>query len=286
MNFWAPYEAIVHLGAIPVLIDIEPKSLQMCFDSFTKTHKTLGFDAAIFVHLFGWTSSKLDDFRNFCKDRNLKLVEDGAQAFGVTFHDRSVFADADIATLSFYPAKVLGGASDGGAILTKSDTFAQKMRSLCNHGRSGHYSYQYVGWNSRMGGLNASFLLRMLEHIDEALATRKKALTYYRELFANEDAVTLYGPPAGVCENGYLAVLTAHNVDGDTLAGRLHERGIGCARTYPQTLDQQPPAKNALKASDLSHSHWFSKYVLNLPLFANITKDECTLAAEALKESL
>ena len=286
MNFWAPYEAIVQLGAVPVLIDIALDDLQMCFPSFTKTHKTLGFDAAIFVHLFGWTSSKLADFRTYCKEHSIKLVEDGAQAFNVRVNGRSVFRDADIATISFYPAKVLGGASDGGGITAQDPEIANRMRSLCNHGRSEHYDYQYVGWNSRMGGLNACFLLCMLKQIDEAIASRQKALHYYSDFFAGNDCIKMYTPPTGVTSNGYLAVITCKNVDGDTLVARMKERDIACARTYPKTLDQQLPAKDALKASDLSNSHWFSKQVINLPVFSGITEKEYERAAHALQESL
>ena len=90
---------------------------------------------------------------------NIILIEDGAQAFGsLLANNESIFHNAAISTLSFYPAKVLGGAGDGGAILTQNDDYAQKARQLANHGRSEHYSYDYVGWNSRLDALQAAYL--------------------------------------------------------------------------------------------------------------------------------
>ena len=65
-TFWAPFEAIVQLGATPILIDIDPDDLQMSYEAFVKAYDTYKFDGAIMVHMYGWTSAKLKEIRGFC----------------------------------------------------------------------------------------------------------------------------------------------------------------------------------------------------------------------------
>ena len=284
MTFWAPYEAIVQIGAIPVLVDIDPDDLQMSFEEFKDGHSKFKFDAAILVHLFGWTSARLQEFRSFCGEENILLLEDGAQSFGVKSNGQSIYTGATLSTISFYPAKVFGGSGDGGGIMTPDPTIDEKIRALCNHGRAGHYTYDYVGWNCRMGGLNGHYMNHMLDIIDELIEDRVKAEQFYKDFFSDyPDHVRVHGAPSGVEGNGYLSMITGIKTSGDEFAAGLKEKGIGCARTYPQTLCQQPPAFKALRTSDLKHSQEFSQKVINLPLFAGITMEECKASAEALQ---
>ncbi len=287
MTFWAPFEAIVLAGAEPVLVDINPDDLQMDFAEFKSGHEKFRFDAAIFVHLFGWTSGQLQELRDYCNQEGIRLLEDGAQAFQVAFNGESVFKRAELATISFYPAKVLGASGDAGGITTQNPKIGEALRALTNHGRAGHYTYDYVGWNARMGGLQASFLRQMLTKIDDYVASRLRAHSYYCEFFsAYPDLCRVFGPPPQVSGNGYLSVIQSLKSSGDALAAELNKKGIGCARTYPQTLCEQPPAQNALRTSNLRHSQVFSRQVINLPLFAGITDEECEFSARALLEAL
>lgn len=284
LTFWATFEAVAQLGATPVLVDIDPDDLQMSLIEFKAAHDAHRFDAALLVHLYGWTSGRLEEFRTFCSGRNIGLVEDGAQCFGVEAFGSPILERAEIATLSFYPAKVIGGAMDGGAVTMQKKEHETFVRSICNHGRSDHYSYAHVGWNSRMGGIQAAFLGSVLDHVSEILASRRKAATFYRERFANEKRIRVYGPPPGIVENGYLNVLTVDGKKGQEIVDALKAAGIGCARTYPEPMDAQPPAKTvgAIAHGDLRHSRRVCESVVNLPLFYGIREDECETSARAL----
>jgi dTDP-4-amino-4,6-dideoxygalactose transaminase len=284
LTFWATYEAIAQLGAVPVLVDVDSEDLQMSLTELGRAHEAHPLDAAILVHLFGWTSARLRDIRAFCAERRIRLLEDGAQGFGVTFDERPVLADADVGTLSFYPAKVIGGAMDGGAITMRAPEREAHVRSLCNHGRSDHYSYADVGWNSRMGGLQAAFLERVLARAGAIVAQRRAAVEAYRARLASAPRVKVWGPPPGVRENGYLCVVTVDGVPGKSIAEALQARGIGAGRTYPETLDIQPPAKHAVRVGDLRVSRAFTDAVVNLPLFYGITEQEISRSADALLE--
>jgi dTDP-4-amino-4,6-dideoxygalactose transaminase len=286
LTFWATFEAIAQLGATPVLVDVDPDDLQTSLPALVSAHETHRFDAAIFVHLYGWTSARLREIRAFCKERNVALLEDGAQCFGVDAFGEPVLAGAELGTLSFYPAKVVGGAMDGGAITVRTDERAAYVRSMCNHGRADHYSYAHVGWNSRMGGLQAAFLSAVVAELPGILASRRKAAAFYRERLAGKKKIRVYGPPAGVIETGYLNVVTVDGMSGQAVVDALKAKGIGAARTYPQSMDVQPPAKaaGAILHGDLAVSRGFCDRVVNLPLFYGIREDECEAAARALLE--
>jgi dTDP-4-amino-4,6-dideoxygalactose transaminase len=284
LTFWATFEAVAQLGGVPVLVDIDPDDLQMSVSELASAHDAHRIDAAVFVHLYGWTSARLHELRAFCREREIALVEDGAQSFGVEASGEPVLAKADGATLSFYPAKVVGGAMDGGAITMQAEEREARARSLCNHGRAGHYTHAHVGWNSRMAEVQAAFLSRVLDEAPPILAARRATAAFYRERLKENRAIRVYGPPRGVVENGYLNVLTVEGRSGASIASALEAAGIGCARTYPETLDAQPPAKRAgaIAHGDLRWSRAFSASVVNLPLFFGIRDDEREAAARAL----
>lgn len=285
LTFWATYEAVAVLGAIPVLVDIDPDDLQMSFTEFAKAHEAHRFEAAALVHLYGWASARLADFRTFCKERNIGLLEDGAQCFGVEVAGEPVLAKATVGTLSFYPAKVVGGAMDGGAITLQSEEHEKLVRSLCNHGRADHYAYAHVGWNSRMGGVQAAFLSAVLDLVPDILSSRRKAAEHYRKALSGHAKIRTYAPPAGILENGYLNVLTVQGRGGQEIVDALKTKGIGAARTYPEPMDAQPPTKGvAIPFGSLEHSRALCKNVVNLPLFYGIREEECDASVKALLE--
>lgn len=284
LTFWATFEAVAQLGATPVLLDVDPDDLQMSLAELKAAHDVHRFDAAMLVHLYGWASGQLREIRAFCKERGIALLEDGAQCFGVEAFGEPVLAGATVSTLSFYPAKVVGGAMDGGAITMQTKEQEHLVRSLCNHGRSDHYSYAHVGWNSRMGGLQAAFLSRILDELPGILESRRTAARAYREALASVPKVKVYGPPAGVVENGYLNVLTVDGKKGQEIVDALKAAGVGAARTYPEPMDMQPPAKRAgaIAHGDLRVSRAICERVVNLPLFYGIREDERATAVKAL----
>lgn len=282
LTFFATYEAIAQLGAEAVLIDVDAADLHLDLDELAEAHDAEPIDAVVLPQLFGWCAARTAELRAFCRERGIALVEDSAQAFGVELDGRSIFAEAPLATLSFYPAKVLGAAGDAGAICCADPAWAERLRVLRNHGRAAHYRFSEVGWNSRMSAPNAAFLRRMLARREVILDARRAALAHYAARFADAPRVHLSRGPERARGNGYLAVVTVDGLDGDALAEGLRERGIGCARTYPETIADQAPARDAARVSDLSRSRAFCERVVNLPLFYGITEEELDESADAL----
>ncbi len=288
LTFWATFEAVAQLGAIPVLVDIDPDDLQMSLAELRSAHDAHRLDAAVLVHLYGWASSRLREIRAFCQARAIALIEDGAQSFGVEASGEPLLAQAAVATLSFYPTKVVGGAMDGGALALQSQEQASLVRALSNHGRSGHYQHEHVGWNCRMGEVQAAFVARVLGQLPSILQSRRAAAAWYRKRLEHERRIKVHGPPEGIVENGYMNVITVEGRDAEAIVAALAADGIQAARTYPRTLADQPPARDAgaIAHGDLRWSRGFCRRVLNLPLFFAIREDECEAAARTLLGAL
>lgn len=275
LTFWAPIEAVLQLGGIPILIDMDADDLQINFNEYKVAFDKFRFKFAIICHLYGWASEKIKEFRKFSLENDILLLEDGAQSFGVLDGDKPIYSSAKISTISFYPAKVLGASGDGGGIFTNDNGLADKCLQLINHGRKDHYSYDTIGWNGRMANTSAVFVLKMLNIIDEVIKTRLKAIEYYNNFFSDyRNLIKVFNPPSNIKSNGYLSVFLSPNKSGDEIVSFLSKHNIGAARTYPETMDSQRPLRDAPRISDLKISKDFCKKVFNLPLFGYITEKE------------
>lgn len=270
-TFWATFEAVVNVGATPSTVDINPVDLQMDFGLFQKAAAELKPKAAIIAHLYGWASAQLKELRDFCREKKIILIEDGAQCYGVKINGDSIYKDAVVSTISFYPAKVFGGAGDGGAVLTSDDKIAAAVRSLANHGREAHYAHGSCGWNSRMDTFQAAFLNLSHPHLPARLKDRMHWAAKYREAFP-QYAVKA---PAGIQENGYLTALRLTPQLREKLSAALKEKGIGFSIVYPDAVHAQKGGEPYLKkAFGGQEALALSRAVISLPLFPYMTQAE------------
>jgi dTDP-4-amino-4,6-dideoxygalactose transaminase len=155
-TFMATIEAIAHVGATPVVVDIDPHTY--CMDpralAAAITHRTR---AVIPVHVFGHPCN-MDEIVDLCEPRRLKIVEDACQAHGARWHGERVGGLGDAAAFSFYMSKNLAGYGDGGMITTKSDDVAQRLRALRDHGQAERGVFGEIGYNSRLDEVQAAIL--------------------------------------------------------------------------------------------------------------------------------
>ena len=284
-TFWATFEAVVNCGARVVTVDVDLSDLQMDFELFAKAVDEYQPKAAILVHLYGWGSARLADFRALCRDRELPLIEDAAQAFGCKLDGKPIFEGAELATISFYPATVLGSCGDAGAVLARDADTAATIRQLGNHGRTSHYGHGLIGWNSRLGGYDAAYLNLSLDYIDRRLDDRRRLAKRYHE--ARDGHIEMVGPPNGYEGNGYLNVCLPSIDDRERIAGHLKERGIGTGQVYPGAMSKQPGAGEHLHARvGGEKADELCRRVLNLPLFAYMSDDEQDEVVNAVIEAI
>ena len=283
MTFWATFEAAVNVGATPITVDVNRETCHWDFDTFKEAVDKFNPKAAVMVHLYGWASPDTTKIRDYAKEKNVILIEDGAQCFGTKVDGKSVLGEALISTTSFYPAKVLGASGDAGAVFTNDEELAKTVRILGNHGRTDHYSHGLVGWNSRIGSYEALFLNHSLKHIDARLDSRREAVKFYQEQLSGLPLKVVTSAD-NVDENGYCAVaMIDPNLRGD-LIDTLKSKNVGFGTIYPGAMSLQSGADKYIGGKiDNSNADYISKAVLNLPCFAYITKEELQYVVDTVK---
>lgn len=274
LTFWATCEAVVTVGAEPVILDIELDTFSIDPQLLENFLKKSQVKALILVNLYGGASKHINEISSMCKNYGVFLIQDNAQAYGVKFKGESIFKNyADICTTSFYPAKVLGAAGDAGAIFSNNDELALKARMIANHGRKDHYSYDYFGYNSRIDVMQASYLMYKLQVIDLEIKSRVYTnITYHN--YIDNAALKIFSFPEEISGNGYLNVMLLNSKEQRiSMEDCLKRNGIGYGRVYPETISEQSICKK-FQVISKGNAEMISKTILNLPLFPGITDDE------------
>lgn len=274
MTFWATFEAIVNVGAVPYVIDVSRETLHLTLASVKEGVEKFKPKALLLVHLYGWACPETLEIRKYCQEQNVILVEDCAQAIGTKIKGESLLAGAPVSTTSFYPAKVLGASGDAGAVFTTDQKVAETTKILLNHGRIGHYDHGMIGWNSRLGAYEASFMLEAIKHLDAKIASRRHAVQEYQKRITHP-LIRTVKPSGDVWETGYCAVALMTPESRPAFIEYLKKHEIGYGVIYPGAMSMQPGAA-AHVGGKISHGHadWIAKSVINFPAFAYITQEE------------
>lgn len=186
-TYIATAEVISLLKLKPVLCDVDSKT----FNIGLKNVKKLVSDKTkviIPVHLYG-QSADMEDLVNYCKEKNIHIIEDNAQAFGSDYYFsngtvRKTGTIGDIGTTSFFPSKNLGCYGDGGAIFTDNHFLAEKIKMIANHGQEKKYYHKLTGCNSRLDSIQAGILDIKLKYIDNYNLSRKTMADNYDKAFS------------------------------------------------------------------------------------------------------
>lgn len=261
-------------GATPVLVDIDPRTFNICADALeeaierTIKEGRLTPKVIIPVDLFGQPAN-YRRIEEIAKKYNLLILEDGAQGFGGAINGRRACSFGDAATTSFFPAKPLGCYGDGGAIFTNSDELANTLRSIRAQGRSleDKYDNRAVGVNSRLDTLQAAILLPKLEaFIDYELDAINRVAEQYTERLS--DIVQTPYVPEGYYSSWAQYTITLENREQrDALQRHLKEQGIPSMVYYPRPLHAQTVfADLGQDAAYFPHSKKAAETVLSLPM--------------------
>lgn len=177
----------VHLNAVPVFVDVEPRNY--CMDpAAVEAAITPRTRAVIPVHL-GSSVADLDRILEIARKHGLIVVEDCAHAHGAAWRGRGVGSWGDFGSFSFQSSKLMT-SGEGGAIITSNDEYAKKCMSLVNCGRKGpgydDFEGFLFGWNNRLSDLQVAVLKAQVERLHEATLRRAQAYGYFRDLLHAE----------------------------------------------------------------------------------------------------
>lgn len=278
-TFIATVEAILLVGARPVFVDVDPETAWLDLDQL-EAHITPRTVAVIPVHLYGHIGD-MDRLRWICDRYGLAIIEDACQAHGARFRGRRAGTLGHIACFSFYPTKNWGGLGDAGMVITADPDLARRCRMLRNHGRSTHHEHLLTGFNFRMDEFQAAFLRTKLRHVDRWIARRNQIVRTYREATAHHPALHWIPPVAESEPAWHLAVVRSPYRD--RLRAWLRDRGIESGVYYDRPAPLQPALRFLeIRPEDIPMAMRWSREVLAVPLFPEMTEDEVSAVAHAL----
>lgn len=303
-TFIATAEVISLLGAVPVFVDIDPKTFNIDPEKLKSALWALqSNDSAIHplplfpkgslpmpkgviaVDLFGLPAD-YDRLNTIARDHGLFVIEDAAQAFGGEYKGRRCCSLGDISCTSFFPAKPLGCYGDGGMCFTNDDATAELLRSIRVHGMGADkYENARIGINGRLDTLQAAILLAKFDIFPEEVSLRREVADRYTDLLAPAHSLVSPFQPDGThsvwAQYSILARDNAHRV---AAQASLKAKGVPTAVYYPKPLHLQKAfAGLGYKYGDFPVSERASESIFSIPMhpYLNVEDQKGVIGAMA-----
>jgi dTDP-4-amino-4,6-dideoxygalactose transaminase len=279
-SFFASAGVITNNGATPVFVDIDPRTynldplqLEAAFTPRTK--------AVVAVSLYGQCCD-IPAIKAVCDRHQAFLIEDAAQSIGSEWEGKRSGSMSDFGGFSFFPSKNLGGAGDGGMVVTQSQEFADRVRLLREHGSKPKYYHSLVGTNSRLDALQAAILRVKLRHLDRWSEGRARNAALYNNLFEGSRVVRPHHDArTRHIYNQYVIRVPKR----DELRTFLTERTIGNEVYYPVPLHLQKCfASLGYKEGDMPNAETAAQETIALPIYPELTEEQIRYVAATVRE--
>ncbi|CDF80187.1 DegT/DnrJ/EryC1/StrS aminotransferase [Formosa agariphila KMM 3901] len=308
-TFVASFEAVLMLGAIPILVDIDD-TLTLDIEA-VKNAITPQTKAIMPVHMCGGMA-RLKELKAICDTHNLKLIEDACQAIGGTYEGKALGSYGDVGCFSFDFVKTIT-AAEGGAIITNNDDYATWADHYSDHGHDhvgsdrGAESHPFLGYNFRISELHAAVGLAQVRRLQDFIAIQKKHYTILKEALSTIPELTFRTIPEEGVENYSFLNFFLTDLETTTSAMTvLKEAGIdGCFHYYnnnwhyvrkwehlkdAKSLFPMPaPTKDALSKIDINNFKQSDYYIArNISCLIKLswTEDEVKLRASKMVEAI
>ena len=249
-------------GATPVFCEPNILNYHMDLDSIKKmySHKV---KAIVYPHLFGYMSD-MKELLDFCKEKNIYLIEDSAQSLGASLLGVKAGSIGDISTLSFNANKVIAGIAGGGAVCTNDKEQARLCKRLRKHGEN-----KILGYNSKMLLMNAEFINFRLKRMTEWQKKRQEIAKRYDEQL--KDIVTLQPMTTSLNHNYHKYVIRVEDKETrDTLKKRLN-----ATVHYPTPISENKMYEKLInRADECPNTQLVCDTILTLPIHPYLTDEE------------
>jgi dTDP-4-amino-4,6-dideoxygalactose transaminase len=302
-TFFSTSGSISRLGAIPIYVDIDPRTYNLDPNRLEDTLKKIRRKeerpkVLIPVHLFGQMAD-MPAIMEIARRYEMGVVEDAAQALGAKQEINSrprgqgspgewmAGTVGNLGCFSFYPSKNLGGIGDGGMVATRDRELAKKVRLLRVHGEKVRYRHQLVGINSRLDALQAAVLRVKLKYLHRWTELRRRNAERYRVLFQEAGL----RPPVislPAIRKGHYHIFNQFVIRAkrrDALQEHLTQKEIGSAVYYPVPLHLQECYRNlGYQPGDLPESERAARETLALPIYPELTAEQQRKTVQAVRD--
>ncbi len=281
-TFVATAEAVALAGARPVFADIDPETYNLSPSAVEKaiTKKT---KAILPVDLYGF-SADMEPLREIADKHGLALVEDAAQAHGLTYESKPAGSFSDIACWSMYASKnIMTG--EGGVATTNNDQLDETLRMIRTHGEKAKYTSLILGTNYRMSEIQAAIGNVQLTRLNEFVAKRRRNAQRLTAILEKSSKLVLPYETKGRQHSWYL--YTARLKDGteiqrNALMAELKNKGIGAEAYYINPVHQMPFYRENFGSAQLPETEKAAKQVFSLPIHPAVTEEQVDFIGEAV----
>ena len=293
-SFVASANCVLYVGAKPVFVDVDPKTLNIDVDKVAAaiTPRT---KAIVAVECFGHPGGMIE-LEQLAQRHELILVEDACEGFGgyvaTPSGDRPIGSFGRAGVFAFYPNKQIT-TGEGGMIVTDDDTFAATCRALRNQGREGMawLAHQRLGYNYRLSEIHAAIGLVQVNRLAEILEARRRVAQQYIERLMTNRYLILPTLQHETHMSWFVFVVRLNDLfepgDRDELMRLLKAEGIACQNYFPPIhLQPYMVAATGHKAGDFPVCEYVSARTLALPFFGKMTSRQMDRVCSVLEKSL
>lgn len=267
-SFVATTSCIVWEGCTPVFVDIDsdtlnidPRKIEAAITDETS--------AILATHIYG-SPCDVEAIEAIAKKHNLKVIYDGAHAFGIEINGKSVFEYGDISICSLHATKLFH-SGEGGLIITREFDLINKMTYMMNFGFNGPEAFAELGINGKNSELHAAMGLAVLPYMEDILEKRKQLTQAYMELLNEVPGHIPLRNPKATVNYQYFPYIFENEEQTLKCIKVLAENDIATRRYFYPSLSRVLPYVNPVK---MPISENISKRVLCLPLFYDLTLED------------
>ncbi|MDO6439157.1 DegT/DnrJ/EryC1/StrS family aminotransferase [Cyclobacterium sp. 1_MG-2023] len=275
-SYVATTSSLVWEGCMPVYVDIDPKTLNI---DANKVEAAINpnTSAIMATHVFG-NPCEIDELNRIAKKHGLKVIYDGAHAFGVTFKGKSIFSYGDISTTSFHATKIFHTV-EGGGVFSENQELIKRMGYLRNFGHDGFDKFNGPGINAKNSEYHAAMGLSNLPYYESIISHRRDLTNKYNKFFKNtvsiKDKIQII--PS---ENySYYPVIFESEELLLNIKNKLGQHEISCRRYFYPSLNELDYVNG-----DAPISQNLSRRILCLPLYYDLSFSEQQLICELIND--
>jgi perosamine synthetase len=288
-------EVVRHFDAEPIFIDIDGDDFNINLDeleSFLSKNSSKKLKAIIVNHVAGQTTN-LDRLYEIAKQFDIKVIEDGSQALGLTFNKKNIGAlKADVTTFSFSP-HLTNSIANGGMFITNNEELATRAKLLRNHAivtngydKYGNIDYVYdvidIGCKYDMSELSAAFSLAQFKKLQSNITKREEIAKIYNKELKDVPHISI---PIKKREHIYYLYIIKIDKNRDDFARKLKERGIAVGLHYiPLHLLSYYKTKYSLKVNDFPTALKNYQQILSIPIYAKMSNEDIEYVIKHIRE--
>lgn len=288
LSFVATGNAVLQAGLTPVFVDVKKETLNID-PAQIEARITKRTRAIMPVHLMG-KPADMDAILAIARKHGLKVIEDAAEAHGAEYRRKKIGAIGDMSCFSLYAAHIVT-TIEGGMILTNCEKTVEALRSLRNHGMTGKFTFERIGFSAKMNEIEAAVGLGNLEIFQKILDTRRRNMLYLIDKFRQFDPyfITLKEEPYEKLGPHAFSIILRPGLGftKDEFVAYIEDRGVDSRNLFYSMPTQCPSyAFLGYKLGDFPETEYCSDHGTHIGIHQDIEISQLDYVVDVVRDFL